>query len=209
MEDRFINNQESIQIISEMLQKTKDESNKITRFSLVFWGLASLLVGILTYFVVRSTAVDEWNLLWLLLPALIIPFVFITRPMIRREVHSVTYVGDCVGKCLQTMSLLFILMTIGFFIQGLFFETTYFQLMAPLSVLIVAFTTAQVWAILKERVFLVISLIICLLSILFLNAVAVSLPEYDPTWNLYCGGLLFVLMFLPGILLKNPQKQAK
>ena len=197
MDNESFSHQESLELISQMLEKTNEEQSPRMGFAFRYWGICTILVSAMVTLVVYYTGQPVWHALWMIMLLLQFPLSFSSRS---KKVHTSSYTDDSVVGCFKTLGILFWIEVICLIIYALVGGGNYFQLMAPLSVILVAFTSAQVWSILKERTFYIISLVVMALGIFFLCAVVEHLPVFRPMWNLIAGGLLGILLLIPGIL---------
>ena len=68
MEERKLNEKESLELIAQMIQNTKNrlETNCVMPF--LFWGYTTIFVSLLVWFLVVTTRNYYWQYLWFLLP---------------------------------------------------------------------------------------------------------------------------------------------
>lgn len=67
MEDKKLTPQESLDLISNMLQTTRRRYGLKDGNQLLYWGLAVVIISIAVNILMYITATAKWNMLWLLL----------------------------------------------------------------------------------------------------------------------------------------------
>lgn len=97
MEDRKINEQESIQIISQMIKNTQERFEKNSGIPFVIWGYGTIVTALVVWYMVTSTLNYHWHWLWFMLPVISgIPY-FIYNQKKTHYVHVRTYVDRIIN----------------------------------------------------------------------------------------------------------------
>lgn len=195
MEEKRINERESLQTIEQMLQATKSDDVSGIRTSFRVWGSACILMGLITYFATTYLTSPWWNTLWFLL--FLVPLIPAARGKDRGD-HVTTYLEESVSKVLGTMGFLFAAISIAFFIVIFTKRVSHFQLMAPLAVIFVSYTAMQVWSLVKHKGYFLFSFVILIVGVLDLSKIVIDLPSYAPIDHLSTGVLLGLLFVVPG-----------
>lgn len=95
MEDKKMNEKESLELISRMIQNTRTRVEKNGGTPFLIWGYGTVLVALLVWFMVTLTGRYEWHFLWFLLPAVGVPVtVWVSR---KNEVAVKTYIDRVVN----------------------------------------------------------------------------------------------------------------
>ena len=68
MEERKLNEKESLELIAQMIQNTKNRLETNCGMPFLFWGYTTLFVSLLIWFLVVTTRNYYWQYLWFLLP---------------------------------------------------------------------------------------------------------------------------------------------
>lgn len=195
MEEKKMNGQESLQMIEQMLQATKSDDVRGIRASFRVWGSACFLLGVVAFFTTTYLTNPWWNTLWFLL--FLVPLIPASHGR-RRGDHVTTYLEESVSKVLGTMGVLFVVVCIALFIVAFAKGTSLFQLMAPLAVIFVSYTSMQVWRLAKQKGYFAFSLVILLLGMFLLCKIVLALPFFTPFDHLATGVLLGLLFLVPG-----------
>lgn len=95
MEDKKLNERESLELISQMIQNTRTRVEKNGGTPFLIWGYGTVIVSLLVWFMVTSTQRLEWHYLWFLLPAFGVPAtIWVNR---KTEATVKTYIDRVVS----------------------------------------------------------------------------------------------------------------
>ena len=192
MEEKKMNEMESLETITKMLQATKGEDMRSIVIRFRVWGAACLLVGLLAFLATTYLTSPWWHTLW---------FLLFLVPLIpgARGVHSghqvTTFLDESIAKVLGATGIYFAVACVAIITFGLTTGNWMSQLLAPLAVVILSFNLMQVWALTKRRGFYLFSLVLLFAGMLMLCRVVLHLPLFTPLDHL-CTGILLGLLFL-------------
>lgn len=103
MENKKLNEKESLELISQMIQNTRTRVEKDGGTPFLIWGYGTVIISLLVWYMVASTGKYEWQYLWFLLPAIGFPgTLWVTR---KNESPVKTYRSgcklylDCIWEC--------------------------------------------------------------------------------------------------------------
>lgn len=95
MEDKKLNEKESLELISQMIQNTRTRVEKNGGTPFLIWGYGTVIISLLVWYMVTSTGKYEWQYLWFLLPAIGFPAtVWVNR---KAESSVKTYIDRIVN----------------------------------------------------------------------------------------------------------------
>lgn len=95
MEDKMLNEKESLEIITRMIQNTKFKMAKNAGTPFLIWGYMTTALSLLVWYLLRETGNYNWQFLWFLLPAVAVPAtVWMER---RKQKLARTYIDRIVG----------------------------------------------------------------------------------------------------------------
>lgn len=94
MEDRKLNEKESLELISQMIQNTKNRVARHSGTPFLIWGYMTVLISVVVWYLITETNNYVWNQLWFILPAVCVPATY--RVNRRREAIVKTYVDRVV-----------------------------------------------------------------------------------------------------------------
>lgn len=95
MEDKMLNEKESLEIITRMIQNTKFKMAKNAGMPFLIWGYMTTALSLLVWYLLRETGNYNWQYLWFLLPAIAVPAtIWMER---RKQKLARTYIDRIVG----------------------------------------------------------------------------------------------------------------
>lgn len=95
MEDKMLNEKESLEIITRMIQNTKFKMAKNAGMPFLIWGYMTTALSLLVWYLLRETGNYNWQYLWFLLPAVAVPAtIWMER---RKQKLARTYIDRIVG----------------------------------------------------------------------------------------------------------------
>ena len=192
MEEKKMNEMESLETITKMLQATKGEDMRSIVIRFRVWGTACLLVGLLAFLATTYLTSLWWHTMWFSL--FLVPLIPGARGV--HPGHQVTtFLDESIAKVLGATGIYFAVACVAIITFGLTTGNWMFQLLAPLAVVILSFNMMQVWALTKRRGFYLFSLVMLFAGMLMLCRVVLHLPLFTPLDHL-CTGILLGLLFL-------------
>lgn len=95
MEEKVINEKESLEIITRMIQNTQRNMEKSNGLPFLIWGYTTILVSLVVWYFFSTTGNPDWNYLWFLIPVIGFPTMMWT---IRKQEKGVkTYIDKIIG----------------------------------------------------------------------------------------------------------------
>ncbi len=95
MDDKKLNEKESLELIAQMIQNTKFRMAKNTGTPFLIWGYTTIIVSLLVWFLLKETGNYNWQWLWFMLPVTALPFtLWIDR---KQQKMVKTYIDRIVG----------------------------------------------------------------------------------------------------------------
>ena len=70
MEERKLNEKESLELITQMIQNTKNRLETNCGMPFLLWGYTTTLISLLVWSLVVTTRDYHWQYLWFLLPVI-------------------------------------------------------------------------------------------------------------------------------------------
>jgi len=200
MEEKKLNEQESLALIAEMIQSTKNYlNNDRGRWNLfLFYGLYTAVLGSLICLVILLTRNGMFCWLWVLMfvPSLV------SKLKGRKRESAVTYTGAAISsfwKVLDWMCVLsFLALTAMTFI---FHDCRFMIILMPLSLIFVCIGVSATGVLLGDKLVTYIPLA-GLPTAFYIILIMVQSQQF-PLWGMLAFSLTFlVVAFLPGWLLK-------
>lgn len=96
MEDKMLNEKESLELISRMIQNTRNRMVESAGTPFLIWGYVTLIISLVIWYLVTSTGHYQWHFLWFLLPAIGGPATYLSNR--KRKPQAKTYVDRVVSS---------------------------------------------------------------------------------------------------------------
>ena len=64
MNDRVLNEKESLELIAQMIQNTKSRMTRNSGAPFLIWGYTTIIVSLLVWFLLKETGNYHWQWLW-------------------------------------------------------------------------------------------------------------------------------------------------
>ncbi|RNC64863.1 hypothetical protein [Proteiniphilum sp. X52] len=95
MEEKQLNEKESLELIARMIQNTQRKLEKGNGLPFLTWGYTTVAVSLLVWYLFSSTGNPYWNYLWFLIPVIGFPTMML---IIRKQEKGVkTYIDRIIG----------------------------------------------------------------------------------------------------------------
>lgn len=203
MEDKKLSEKESLELISQMIQSSKEglEMGKGNLF--LYWGYFTVALSMALYSLCYFTQNPQWSAGWMLM----FVFWFATSYINRRSKPSVlTYTDKALSQVWRVIGYLFLVtfLAMGIFIY--FYGKGSFVLMLPLSLMYAAIGTAITGIIIKETWITYPTLFAFMLGVYMLMDYTME-GVAQLIWYLYFGFAFAVMMILPGHILNTKAKK--
>ena len=95
MEDKQLNEKESLELIARMIRNTRQKLEKGRGIPFLIWGYTTIAVSLLVWYLLSSTGNPHWNYLWFLIP--VIGYPVMMRIIRKREKGVKTYIDRIIG----------------------------------------------------------------------------------------------------------------
>lgn len=70
MEEKQLNEKESLELISQMIRNTQQKLEKGNGIPFLIWGYTTVVVSVLVWYLFSTTGNPQWNYLWFLIPVI-------------------------------------------------------------------------------------------------------------------------------------------
>lgn len=203
MEERKLTGEESLELISRMIQETKRHIVVGRGNKFLIYGYMAAGLSVVIYALVRFTGSPAWNFGWFLmfLPAIVSLFGYRGAAP-----EVVTYTDRVVGQIWRIVGALFGLTVIVMTGMSLLFGGVDFSLMLPLSILYAGIGTSVTGIVIKEPWLTLMPLAGFVLAIYMLMAYSLGNGP-QVVWNLYFGLSFLIMMVIPGHVLNDKSKR--
>ncbi|MDR1200385.1 MAG: hypothetical protein LBL58_01980 [Tannerellaceae bacterium] len=123
MEDRKMNEKESLELIAQMIRNTRNKLAVGSGRPFLLFGYAGVVFALAIWFLLRATDAWQWNLLWFVLPLIFWPVVI---RIYRNMMDKTTYV-DRIVKYIWILTGFTILIACGFTVIFVRMESLFFS----------------------------------------------------------------------------------
>ena len=79
MEDKQLNEKESLELIAQMIRNTQRKLEKVHALPFLIFGYLTVILSVIIWYLLTSTHDYRWNFLWLLIPVLGVPILFLLK----------------------------------------------------------------------------------------------------------------------------------
>ena len=121
MDNKKLNEQESLELITQMIQNTKFKMVKNAGTPFLVWGYMTVVTSLLVWYLLKETGNYYWQFLWLLMPAVSYPVTIYSQRKKQRMAR--TYIDRIVGyvwvvfglcglliSCVSSLPILFVIL---------------------------------------------------------------------------------------------------
>lgn len=77
MEDKQLNEKESLELIAQMIRNTQQRLEKSNGLPFLIWGYVSVLASVAVWYFFSTTGNPQWNFLWLAIPIIGYPMMML------------------------------------------------------------------------------------------------------------------------------------
>lgn len=187
--------EKSLQIISEIIEKSRKDFERNSGTPMVVWGISVMAVSAAVWLMLQRTGNAYWNYLWFAIPVLGYPLNWLFSGR-HDEKRARSFLNDAIGY----VWILFGMVSVLLALIACFLCNEAMPLLTPLIVSLLGFSAAATGMLLKNRVIAVGGL-----------AVSVAGPVLSSVleWNdmaLLMGGAALVSLLIPGIMLNMKKK---
>ncbi len=186
MEEKVMNEKESLALISQMIRNTQQRFERVNAAPFLAFGYATVVMSIVVWYLLKVTNNYIWNVLWMLIPVLGFGILKLFFPK-RKKMHK-TFVDKGIDYVWNVIGVTMFFMGILTFFVNINILSTIVLLMG------LAMTLTGLMA--KLRIITVAGILGVLSSALFLFQVVKGIDVV-----LLFGAVFFVLMVLPGHIL--------
>lgn len=203
MEEKKLNEQESLELITRMIQNSK-KNLQMDGFGNQFllWGYLCTVVSLAVFVLVTVTRNQDWNYLFLLVPGIGLP-VLARQNLKKDNILVQTYTDSVLGKIWRSIA--------GTGIATAFFVSLYFRVIAmmlPIGLICCAIGTAITGEILKNKWMSNAGQWAFCLGVCLVVKPTASPEGWYPQYLIFA--ICFIFMFIvPGHRLNRERKEAK
>lgn len=204
MEERLLNEKESLELITQMINSSKKNMEIGQGNYLLVWGYFTTALSIILFTLIALTHNMIWSWGWMLM--------FVMWPIMsyrqrQKPPRVVTYTDKVISQVWQVMGWMFIVtfLTIGI-IEFSFARYIDFILMLPLSLIYCGIGVSITGIIIQERWMTYTPLIAFIIAIYMLTMLMIG-EKATTLWYLYFGLSFVFMMIIPGHIVNHKAKK--
>lgn len=204
MEERTLNEKESLALITQMISSSKKNMEIGQGNYMLIWGYFTTALSIILFALVNLTHNFIWSWGWMLM--------FVMWPIMsyrqrQKPPRVVTYTDKVISQVWQVMGWMFIVtfLTIGI-IEFSFARYIDFILMLPLSLIYCGIGVSITGIIIQERWMTYTPQIAFIIAIYMLTMLMIG-EKATTLWYLYFGLSFVFMMIIPGHIVNNKAKK--
>ncbi len=203
MNKQKLNGQESLELIAQMIQTTKQTSQVGNGNTFLYYGYCSVILSIVSYTLIPLTGNPLWYNIWFLM---FIPNIIMSMKQEKEAAPVVTYTDQAINNVWKVVGTLFILTVATLLALLAIYSYPNFALMFPLALIYTGVGVAITGVILQEKWLMVSPLLSILIAIYMLFFMSTTKGFIPNSWNLLFGISLFASMVISGHILNHKSK---
>lgn len=204
MEERQLNEKESLELITQMINSSKKNMEVGQGNIMLIWGYFTTILSISLFTLISLTHNFMWSWGWM--------FLFLLWPTIaykqkQNTPRVVTYTDKVISQVWQVMGWMFgfTFITIGI-VEYLFIGYADFIIMLPLSLIYSGLGISITGIIIQERWMIYSPLVAFILAIYMLTIISMG-KNAVLLWYLYFGLAFVFMMIIPGHIVNHKAKK--
>lgn len=197
MEDKKINEKESLELISEMIRKTKEgAAMKQDYNAFLFYGYTATAVSLIAWLLIHFTGKMEFMFVWF---AMFLPYLWTTFSGKLKKPEVTTYIDGMLGNIWKVIGSVFGLTLIAMLLIGIAVtKEINFSLMMPLAIIYGGIGTSMTGLVIKEKWFVWPPLIGLVAAVYMLMD-----GSCDNLWNFLFGLSFLAFMAIPAHIVRS------
>lgn len=208
MEDKKITEQESLNLISNMIKQTNNHMALGAGNTFIAWGIILFVVSLLADTTIGVTSNGNWMWLYMAIPVIGLPFEWWMKHRAKQKnaVHVKTYIEDSIEKVWKCMGLLLLVYPLILFLHQGSAGSRVWIAMFLLGMLLPALGSFITGVLLKSKWIMYVSLFACTMALVYLERMVE--PDFVMTLNsTYIFSLCAIFsLIIPGILINRKAK---
>ena len=204
MNEKKLNGQESIELIAQMIQSTKQTTQVGNGNVFLYYGYCAAILSIFSYAIIPLTGNPLWYNIWFLM---FVPNILMSIKQKKDIDPVITYTDLAINNVWKIIGALFIITAIVILTLFAIYSFSSFALMLPLALIYSGIGVAITGVILRER-WLVISPILSIVIAIYMLFFMTTTRNFIPNdWNLLFGISLFFSMVISGHILNYKSRR--
>lgn len=204
MEERQLNEKESLELITQMINSSKKNMEVGQGNIMLFWGYFTTALSIILFLLVSLTHSYIWSWGWMLMFAV---WPVIAHKKKQELPRVVTYTDKVISQVWKVMGGMFIITFITIAVMEFIFARHIdFILMLPLSLIYCGIGVSITGIIIQERWMTYTPLVAFIIAIYMLTRIMIG-GNVPLLWYLYFGLAFVFMMIIPGHIVNHKAKK--
>lgn len=203
MEEKKLTEKESLELISQMIQVTRQHIVQGSGNQFLIYGFTAVILSVGIYVLLVLTHNHLWALGWFLM---FLPVMILAWRSRKKRVLVVTYTESVLKKVWQVVAALFYLTAFVMLVVGWMLGRWDFVLMLPLGLLYVSMGIAITGLVIRESYLIYTPFVGFLLAIYMLMSYSLN-QGVEMIWHLYFGLSFVIMLIVPGYILNYKSKE--
>ena len=202
MDEKKMTAQESLEIITSMIDRTKERYFGNGNI-LLLWGCLTVVITIIVWILLLLTRQPIWNLFWIALPVIGIPLTSIIAKKQNIKDRGKTYSDKIISKMWMITGLSFVVMAIACFLFKAIGNICCWSTFLPFTLIVIPLSILVQGLIIKESSMIGGGFLALIIGIFTLCCVSANIP-LGVNWFLPLFMISFIfMMIIPGVVLNH------
>lgn len=204
MEEKTINEKESLEIISRMIQSSKDKMRVGSGNELLYYGYAAAILGVAVQTMFAITSNPTWCWLWMLM---FVAWLFRSLSIRGKRSEVKTYTDKMMEQVWTVIGCMFVLTTIVFMVlMFIYHQGGLMSFLMPLSIIYCGIGVSITGIIIKERWVEFLPILSFVIAFYMFAAFIIKIHPIIP-WHLEMSLAFIIASVIPGHILNHKAKK--
>lgn len=201
MEEKTLNEKESLELIARMIQTTRKNMEIGQGNLLLYFGYFAAVLGVVIYICIRLMGNGNFAMLWMLM---FVCWLVVHR--ISKKPEVITYTDSAIASVWKVIGVMFCLTAVSLPIISMLDSGVLSVLMMPMSLFYMGIGTAITGVIIKDKVTTYLPLLGMLIPLYMLNSIMHHLFFY--WWHLLFSLASVIIFVIPGHIINSKRGAA-
>lgn len=205
MEEKKLTEKESLELITQMINSSKQKMEVGNGNQFLYWGYFTAILSVLLFTLISLTNSYIWTWGWMLMFGV---WPLIAYKKRQKPAAVVTYTDKVINQVWQVMGWMFgfTFITSGV-VEFILYHQANFITMLPLSLLYCGLGVSITGIIIQER-WMIYSPLVAFIICIYMFTMLIHNEPVTIVWYLYFGFSFVIMMIIPGHILNYKGKQS-
>lgn len=204
MEEKKLTEKESLELIAQMINSSKQKMEVGNGNQFLYWGYCTAILSVILFSLIKLTDSLIWTWGWMLLFGV---WPLISYKKKQKPAAVVTYTDKVISRVWQVMGWMFgfTFITSGI-VEFILYQQANFVIMLPLSLLYCGIGVSITGIIIQER-WMIYSPVIAFIFCIYMLTILLHHNSLSIIYYLYFGFSFIIMMIIPGHILNYKAKK--